>query len=188
MLRATVALAAITAVFAVPQALAGSSDAYTLVLRGADGPNEITISLDGIAEEYVIRANGTIGPTETCSNPPGEPNELRCPKADIVGFTVRAAGGNDDIIVKDSVPVSTILNGGAGLDDLAGGSNTDKLVGGDDNDVLAGRGGSDFLYGNRGRDVLRGGAGKDLLRGGPGRDALLGGPGRDDVRQKLPLD
>ncbi|HKG35181.1 MAG TPA: hypothetical protein VKA89_01950 [Solirubrobacterales bacterium] len=183
MVRTTAALAVITAAFAAPQALAGASDAYTLVLKGADGPNEITISLDGMADEYVIRANGTIDPTETCSNPPGDPNELRCPEDDIVGFTVRARGGNDDIIVKDSVAVSTILNGGAGLDDLVGGSNTDRLVGGDDDDVLVGRGGSDLLYGNNGRDVLRGGAGKDVLRGGPGRDVLHGGPDRDDVRQ-----
>jgi Ca2+-binding RTX toxin-like protein len=174
---------ALTALALAPGAPAVSGGPYTLILKGADGPNEITVSLDGLADEYVIRANGTIGPTETCSNPPGDPNELRCPREDLVGLTVRAGGGNDDIVVKDSVQISTILNGGAGLDDLYGGSNTDRLVGGDDDDVLVGRGGSDFLYGNEGRDDLRGGAGKDLLRGGPGADLLRGGPGRDDERQ-----
>lgn len=169
--------------FAAPAAVAGTGQPYTLILRGGDAPNEITISFDGDTKEYVIHANGTVPPAETCFNPPGEPNELRCPEEDLIGFTVRAGGGNDDIIVKDSVTVSTILNGGPGFDDLAGGSNTDKLVGGADRDKLIGRQGSDFLYGNDGRDELIGGAGKDVLRGGPGRDVLRGGAGRDDERQ-----
>ena len=171
------------AALAAPMAAAGTGQPYTLVLKGADGPNAITISFDGTSDEYVIHANGTVGQTETCTNPPGEPNELRCPEDDLIGFTVRAGGGNDDIIVKDSVALSTTLNGGAGLDDLAGGSNTDRLVGGADEDKLVGRKGSDFLYGSKGRDTLLGGAGKDVLRGGPGRDVIRGGPGRDDERQ-----
>ena len=177
------ALLASAAALAAPAAMAGTGQPYTLILEGADGPNVITISLDGNTDEYVIRANGTIGPTETCSNPPGDPNELRCPREDLIGFTVKAGGGNDDIIVKDSVSISTIIHGGDGLDDLYGGSNTDRLTGGADEDKLIGRKGSDFLYGGKGRDELLGGAGKDVLRGGPARDVLRGGPGRDDARQ-----
>jgi Ca2+-binding RTX toxin-like protein len=181
--RTAVAALVLVALIAVPSAVAGAGDPYTLILRGGDGPNEITVGLDGETDEYVIRANGTIGPAETCYNPPGHTNELRCPREDLVGLTVRAGGGNDTIIVKGSVPISTILNGGAGLDDLVGGANTDRIVGGDDDDLLIGRTGSDFLYGGLGDDELRGGGGKDLLRGGAGKDVLRGGPGRDDERQ-----
>jgi Ca2+-binding RTX toxin-like protein len=164
-----------------------TASAFTLVLTGGNGPNDVTVSFE--AAEYVIRANGEVPPPNPaevpndCYNPPGNPNEMRCPERDLHGLVVRGRGGNDTINVRRSVEISVILNGGAGLDDLAGGSNTDKLTGGEGDDRLFGRGGADFLYGGAGNDELFGGAGKDLLRGGPGRDELFGGRGRDDTQQ-----
>lgn len=159
--------------------LAGTTDTYTLRITGGDGPNDISIGLNGASDEYVIRANGTIPPIETCTNPPGTTRELRCPQADISGFEIRSRGGNDTITLRKSVPVTSILNGGEDLDDLAGGRNSDRLTGGPGGDKLVGRGGADFIFGGPGEDLLLGGPGKDLLRGGPGADELRGGPGRD---------
>lgn len=183
-------LAAAPAAGADPALRAGqtaTASAFTLVLRGGNGPNDVTVKFE--EGEYVIKANGEVPPPNAaevpndCYNPPGDPNELHCPESDLQGLIIRGRGGNDTITVRRSVEISVILNGGAGLDDLAGGSNTDKLTGGEGDDRLIGRGGADFLYGGEGDDQLYGGAGKDLLRGGPGRDLLFGGRGRDDERQ-----
>ena len=190
LLAAAIVLATAPLAAAGPAERAGESagaSAFTLLLRGGDGPNDITISYGG--GEYVIGANGSVPPPDpavtpnSCYNPPGDPTELHCPRSDILAFTLRGRGGNDTIIVQDSVTVSVIAGGGPGDDDLAGGSNTDRLSGGAGRDTLIGRAGADYLYGGRGRDVLRGGTGKDLLRGGPGFDRLFGGPGRDDELQ-----
>lgn len=156
----------------------GTTEPYSLTLKGSDGPNVIDIAYDGT--QYVITANGTLKPARTCVNPGGILTELDCPAADISGLQVIARGGNDTVTVGKSVPIATILSGGPGLDDLIGGANTDKLQGGDGDDRLVGRMGPDQLYGGPGEDDIFGGAGKDVLRGGPGIDILHGGPGRDD--------
>ena len=179
-------LAAIAAAALVPavHSAAGTTQTYSLLLVGSDGPNDITIDFaPGDRTTYLVTANGTLPPVRTCTNPPGKTDELECPVADISGFTVRAHGGNDTVTVGREVPVSTILHGGAGLDDLIGGANTDRIAGGVGDDKLVGRRGADQLFGGMGEDLLIGGAGKDVLRGGPGVDVLRGGPGRDDIRQ-----
>lgn len=154
---------------------------YSLTLTGGNGPNEIEIAYDG--NRYTIIANGTLAPARSCVNPLDNPNELDCPAADLNGFQVTAGGGNDTVTVGKSVPVPTILSGGAGLDDLYGGANTDKLLGGTGDDRLVGRMGPDQMFGGPGNDELIGGSGKDELRGGPGTDTLRGGPDRDIEQQ-----
>jgi Ca2+-binding RTX toxin-like protein len=161
---------------------AGTSS-FALTITGGDGPNDLTIRLSADRSLYVIKANGSIGAVASCRNPGDNANELRCPAAQINGFIVKTHGGNDSVVVGASVPVSAIIDGGEGLDDLTGGGNTDKLVGGDGADKLVGRSGADLLYGGRGEDVLFGGPGNDVLRGGPGLDRVFGGLGRDDVKQ-----
>jgi Ca2+-binding RTX toxin-like protein len=176
-MRKILALAALVAAAIVPAAHAagGTTQTYSLLLLGGDGANDISIDFaPGDKTKYLVTANGTLPPVKTCTNPPGQTDELECPVADISGFTVRTNGGNDTVTVGKTVPVSTILGGGAGLDDLIGGANTDRISGGPDGDKLVGR---------MGADQLIGGAGKDVLRGGPDADVLRGGPGRDDVRQ-----
>ena len=172
------------AVLLVP-ALAQSAEtsAFALTITGGDGPNEIRITLSLDRSEYVITANGSIGEVASCHNPSDDPNELDCPAGRINGFIIKTRGGNDTVTLGSTVPVSTILDGGDGFDDLTGGANTDKLVGGDGADKLVGRRGADVLFGGAGGDDLFGGSGNDVLRGGAGRDRLFGGAGRDDVRQ-----
>jgi len=175
------AAAVVPALGATPERT-GPTTPYSLTLTGSDGPNEIQIAYDG--SRYVITSNGMLSPDKTtCMNPVGNPNELDCPAADMSGFQVIGGGGNDTVTLGKSVPVPTILSGGAGLDDLIGGANTDKLLGGTGEDRLIGRAGPDQIFGGPDRDELIGGAGKDELRGGPGTDILHGGPDRDIEKQ-----
>ena len=161
----------------------GAGGSFTLTLAGGEGPNEIAITMTADRKEYVVAANGDIEPFSPCVNSPGKTTELRCPFAAINAFEVLAESGNDTVTVGKSVPVSTTLDGGPGMDDLTGGANSDRIVGGGGGDKLIGRDGADFLFGGTGNDDLLGGAGKDILRGGPGKDRLAGGPGRDDQKQ-----
>jgi Ca2+-binding RTX toxin-like protein len=161
-------------------AIAQAGAAYSLTIVGGDGANQIHIGLSGDESEFVIRANGPIAEVETCRNPGGDPNELRCPIEDISSFVVRTLAGHDTVLVAKAVRVSTFLNGGEGHDDLTAGDGTDKLVGNEGADVLTGRDGDDFLYGLEGDDALFGGDGNDVVRGGPGRDDVTGGQGRGD--------
>jgi Ca2+-binding RTX toxin-like protein len=192
-MRKALALAAALAAAIVPvgHALAGQTQTNTITLAGADGPNEITIDFSADPSKYLITANGTLPvpedttgqPVSYCWNPPGTTNELLCQVDAIASFVVRTHGGADSVTVGKTIPISTILNGGPGNDDLFGGANTDRLSGGGGDDKLVGRHGADQLFGGMGADILVGGAGNDVLRGGPGPDTLRDGPGRDDVRQ-----
>jgi Ca2+-binding RTX toxin-like protein len=192
-MRKLLALAAALVAAIVPagHALAGQTQTNTITFDGKSGPNVITIDLSSDPSKYVIIANGTLGvpedatgqPVSYCWNPPGQTNQLLCDVDAIASFIVRGHGGADTVTVGKTIPVSTILNGGPGNDDLFGGANTDRLSGGGGDDKLVGRHGADQLFGGMGADILVGGAGNDVLRGGPGPDTLRDGPGRDDVRQ-----
>jgi Ca2+-binding RTX toxin-like protein len=192
-MRKPLALAAALAAAIVPagHALAGQTQTNTITLAGADGANVITIDFYSDPSKYLITANGVLPvpedgtgqPVSYCDNPLGKTNELVCDVDAIASFIVRGHGGADTVTVGKAIPVSTILNGGPGNDDLFGGANTDRLSGGGGDDKLVGRHGADQLFGGMGADILVGGAGNDVLRGGPGPDTLRDGPGRDDVRQ-----
>jgi Ca2+-binding RTX toxin-like protein len=183
MTKLCLALAALAVMLVPALAQGAQTSAFALTITGGDGPNEIRITLSLDRSQYIIRANGAIGEVASCRNPSDDPNELDCPAARINGFIVKVRGGNDTVTLGPTVPVSTILDGGDGFDDMTGGGNTDKLVGGEGADKLVGRGGADVLFGGAGGDDLFGGPGNDVLRGGSGFDHLFGGLGRDDVRQ-----
>ena len=138
-----------------------SGASFTLTINAlGSGANEIKIDRKG--GNYVIGSNGPIPPPtgiSGCSNPPANPNELRCALGRVSGFDIAVGGGNDTVTAAKSVEVPTRMIGGAGLDDLIGGSNSDSLSGGGDGDKLVGRGGADSLYGGKGEDLLLGGAG-----------------------------
>lgn len=159
-----------------------SAQRYTLRITAGDASNEIEVSVTGDGSAYLVTANGEIPPAAGCTNPPEEPNVLRCPRRSIAAFVIEGNGGNDTLTARPAVSAYMILSGGGGFDDLVGGANADELRGGPGEDHLAGRAGPDQLFGDAGDDHLRGGIGKDILRGGAGTDVLLGGPGRDDQR------
>jgi hypothetical protein len=76
----------------------------------------------------------------------------------------KLGGGNDSMVIDESVDVGILVNGGAGDDVIMGGSGNDSLWGSAGNDMISGRGGDDVLGGILGNlDTLEGGAGRDTL-------------------------
>ena len=95
---------------------------------------------------------------------------------------VVGSGGSDggsDGGTDGGLDIPTLIDGGAGDDQLTGGAGNDILIGGSGNDHLNGRGGNDALSGGAGKDKLSGGHGLDVLIGGIGRDQLNGDHGDD---------
>ena len=89
-----------------------------------------------------------------------------CPVAGIIGFTVSAGDGADNLTNLTSIP--STLSGGDGNDSLAGGSGNDILRGNKGVDTHAGGAGDDFIdaRGDRG----------DIVTCGDGNDTVLGDP------------
>ena len=97
--------------------------------------------------------------------------------AEVDRIRVVAGRGNDLVAINFSTSrasVRTLLEGGAGDDQLLGSSGRDILVGGAGNDTLDGAGGRDWLRGGDGNDHLHGGAGRDRIDGGSGINTFYG--------------
>ena len=99
------------------------------------------------------------------------------------GIGVGAGGGNDDIVVGDSVGVDAKigLSGGRGNDTLEGSLAEEVISGDKGNDTIRAGRGDDIAYGDAGRDRIFGSKGQDLIKGGGGFDKLIGGPGGDHL-------
>lgn len=80
-----------------------------------------------------------------------------------------------------TLPINTILSGGAGNDKLTAGLGNDTLRGDGGNDTLKGQAGNDRLFGGGDNDSLDGGIGNDTLLGESGNDSLVGGDGKDGL-------
>ena len=81
-------------------------------------------------------------------------------------IVVYGQAGDDDIVVKSGVNITSWLFGDAGNDRLKGGRGNDVLMGGDGDDLLSGNGGLDILIGGQGSDKIVGSGGDDLLISG----------------------
>jgi Ca2+-binding RTX toxin-like protein len=160
--------------------LAHADPQVTMVLAGGEEADSISIGLSADGRDYVIDSSSQLEVGGTlCGHPAGMPNELICEAAPISGFEVHANGGDDVVLIGESVLVPVTLEGGSGNDSLEGGSGADKLVGDGGADQLVGGAGDDDLAGGYGEDTLFGGSGADTLLGEAGADRLHGGPGRD---------
>ncbi len=69
-------------------------------------------------------------------------------------IVMRGAGGDDVLVVKSSVRIPAVIDGGSGDDCVQGGSGADVLLGGD---------GDDVLIAGTGRPALDGGSGNDRI-------------------------
>jgi Ca2+-binding RTX toxin-like protein len=94
----------------------------------------------------------------------------------------------NDIIKAGTGDTGTLLDGGAGKDQLYGSGAANAMSGGDGYDYLSGGGGLDTMHGDAGDDQLKGGTaatqmsgddGNDSLQGGTGNEFLYGGSGND---------
>ncbi|SCX88302.1 calcium-binding protein, partial [Microvirga guangxiensis] len=114
-------------------------------------------------------------------------NEGRAGALKVSGSIIDAGAGNDEVhggVYSDYLIGGTgddALVGHAGHDVLLGGEGHDTLYGGDGNDQIFGGAGDDVLEGGEGQDSLDGGAGLDRLSGGAGHDTLHGGDGQDQL-------
>jgi Ca2+-binding RTX toxin-like protein len=86
--------------------------------------------------------------------------------ASVHTINVQGFAGNDDIEVSSAIKIKTIIDGGAGNDQIQGGGGPN---------VLLGNTGNDFIFGGSNRDILIGGDGKDQLFGRGSGDILIGG-------------
>jgi Ca2+-binding RTX toxin-like protein len=109
-------------------------------------------------------------------------------ESDFTAIIVDGLGGNDKIVVGDSVQKSVWVDGGAGSDSVlfvgalddqtpAPAQRHDVAIGGPGDDTLIGGPTNDWIFGGDGADVLGGGADAkdtlpDLIFGGAGNDTL----------------
>ncbi len=100
----------------------------------------------------------------------------------VKSVVVNARGGNDSVILNESVNLPSTINGGSGNDWLVGGRGNDLILGRAGDDTIHGLAGNDRLIGGAGSDRLSGDAGRDMLHGGAGPDFLDGGRGIDVIR------
>jgi trimeric autotransporter adhesin len=143
-------------------------DGRNIRIRGTANSDIINVSFaDNV---FTVTLNGT-----TTSYPA---NRVR-------SIEVQGRGGDDSVVVADSVTVKTRLKGDTGNETLVGGSGRDELKGGDGNDSLVGNIGNDKLDGDEGNDVLLGGEGNDKFESGEGLDSMTGGLGSDKFELKF---
>ena len=94
---------------------------------------------------------------------------------------VRYYGGDGDDSLTNNATVLFAAYGGGGEDTLVGGPLSDLLVGEHGDDNIDGREGTDVLGGGAGDDVLLGGEHGDSILGGHGLDIIDGEGGDDDL-------
>jgi Ca2+-binding RTX toxin-like protein len=174
----------------------GEAETFTETFPGEEGDQEITASIDPLANpECDLGANDpTVGdPAGNCEDTAtktwGPGDGVECTIEGTEGDDVLEGTEGDDIICgragNDSIRGlggNDTVRGGAGNDTGRGGAGDDVVRGGGGDDALRGGPGNDTLRGGGGNDNLRGGSGNDTLRGGRGTDACRGGPGEDTER------
>ena len=102
-------------------------------------------------------------------------------QSDVTSIHVVGCGGRDHITVASSISLPTLLEGGAGDDQIFGGSGNDVIDGGDGRDKLLGRNGVDRIFGGDGSDWIWGNHDGDSLFGGAGDDKIWGKLGNDHI-------
>jgi hemolysin type calcium-binding protein len=133
----------------------------------------------------VDAGNAVIVASVPCVIPTSQPggHTALCPITEERGIGVVGGGGNDEIVVSDSVGADAKigLSGGRGNDTLEGSLAEEVISGDNGNDTIRAGRGDDIAYGDAGLDRIFGSNGQDLIKGGGGFDKLIGGPGGDHL-------
>jgi Ca2+-binding RTX toxin-like protein len=173
------------------QFLSADVVAGTLVVRGTDGPDGITMWGDArfgsvIMVRIVPLMSGQFG------------EAYAIPEAGVRSVLVLAGAGDDRIALSVAMygpttgpiaiptrvsagPGDDVVSGTNARDLIFGGPGNDRINGWDGSDWIDGGPGDDILSGGRGNDYVSGGDGDDVVQGNEGDDRLSGGPGNDHV-------
>jgi hypothetical protein len=199
MRRTWITTAALAAALLAPATAGAATLSYeggTLVYRGDAGPDTTMFSAEDDGTLRISYAPTAIAAPDGCSTPEYS-SGVSCPMPaklrielgggdDRPGFSMRwpssssleVYGGDGTDRLKDVThsETATVLDGGAGNDELEGFLGNDLLVGGPGNDTLSGHEGDDRLEGGDGDDLLH----PDRYKS-PGNDIVDGGAGNDEA-------
>jgi Ca2+-binding RTX toxin-like protein len=140
---------------------AGVTDQFDVIDLGA-GEDGITVR--GTDRDDVIRVRRVVTPDGPVAIIDINGHTVSAVYRNGETVTVEGLGGDDLIVMDESVTTwKAIFRGGAGRDTLSGGIRDDVLDGGDGKDVLLGGDGADTLIGGTGKDLFLGGAGIDWI-------------------------
>lgn len=160
---------------------------HTLLVRGTDHDDTVSVSADFSSDSIVVNVNGAIttitaaGITRIGINTKDGDDEATCSVGGDIITTIQ--GGDDDDDLRLLGDAKGRLEGQDGDDDLVGSARSDRLRGGDGDDRLFGGDGSDDLTGDDGVDQLYGEGGDDELKADDGyHDDIDGGDGDDEAR------
>lgn len=162
-----------------------------LILLGAVGPDQWTVTITGAAATITAPTPLAAGPGCTAAVPTTIECTLPGPLSYVMAY---GDSGDDTIAIPAAPPPGATINvdGGRGNDRLEGSPIGDILSSGGpgaevrplatDRDVLIGAEGDDALFSRPGGDVLDGGPGSDQLAlDDPCGHYIDGGPGRSDI-------
>lgn len=178
---------------------AGTPIPVTLISGLPGEANRLTVTREG--DSWLIRDEGA--PLTGCA--PADATAVRCPVTEgegarIPGLRLTLGDGDDRVVLAGAI--TTLLDAGAGADEVIGSEASEVIEGGPGADQLDGGGGvgHDILtFQTRAEDItvdlargstgegdtvsgfewVMGGLGDDTLRGGGGVDVLDGGSGDD---------
>src|ERR1700733_124505 len=135
-----------------------------LQIDGTSGDDQITLTVDNIAQQLDVDINMTITQFD-----------LSAPLFTAINIT--ADDGNDVVSLDSAINFSTSIDGGVGNDTLSGGGGNDSITGDD---------GDDIIHGEAGNDTIDGGAGSDRTFGDDNKDTGTNAARPKDV--SVPLD
>ncbi len=121
----------------------------TLTVEGTEGNDRIAVRVDG--DLLIVRVNDAT---------------VEVPNDSVRNIAVRGLGGDDAIVVRDSVGQRVHLEGNEGDDEItANSTGSASIDGGNGDDTLVGTHQADRIMGGRGSDNIRGRGGNDTIYG-----------------------
>jgi Ca2+-binding RTX toxin-like protein len=155
------AVAAVSAGQSADETVAVNFDHLALFVRAGPADNQLTVSLDTSAGQYVIDSNVPVSPSSNCEATTA--TEARCDHF-VDGESMHVEGRRGD----DRITLLAASHPGA----VNAGPGDDRVVTGPLRNEISGAAGHDFI---------KAGPGNDLLFGDQGRDALYAESGNDRV-------
>lgn len=160
-----------------------------LSIQGDDLNEKVTLSLAG--SNLAVKGYFGQNPTPEGCTTIEDRKTIHCPLASFGSISLDMAGGNDAVLVTETLPIPVSAKLGDGVDGFTGAGEADTCIGeagndvckaGEGNDVCNGGEDVDFCGMGPGRDLCMLGAGNEGCAGGTGPDTCKGGAGSDRCR------